>query len=193
MSRPVIHPNGRVAANAGAAQAPERTFGPLFKDDLATRSEISAELASGSKIIRDEEVSEVADSFRRGLRTPRLAQSQHPSEVADAPWFSWAGETAEQKERALTEQGPHWLAKLPVVADPAALAALAEKVDVQILDAREELSIHLPGENSMPKYSTAVSRLVARAPEGFFPDFSGLRHILHEGGLGNGDTPAPSQ
>ncbi|WP_017582596.1 MerR family transcriptional regulator [Nocardiopsis valliformis] len=111
-----------------------------------------------------------------------LAEGQGAA-VAGTAWFSWAGETTEQKEQALTEQGPHWLAKLPIVAGPETLAALAEKVDVQTFEAREELSIQLPGRNSMPKYSTAVSRLVTQAPEGFFPDFSGLRHILHEDGV----------
>lgn len=109
--------------------------------------------------------------------------AEHGATVTAAPWFSWAAETAEQKERALTEKGPHWLAKLPVVADAEVLAVLSEKVDVQAFEAREELSIHLPGRNSMPKYSTALSRLVTRVPEGFFPDFSGMRHILHEEGV----------
>jgi hypothetical protein len=110
-----------------------------------------------------------------------LAEGQGAAEAGTA-WFSWGGETTEQKERSPTEQGPHRLAKLPVTADAEALAALVREADVQTFEPREELAIHLPGRDSGAKYSTAVTRLVAQAPEEFFPDSSGLRHTLHEGG-----------
>lgn len=127
---------------------------------------------------------EVAAAVTATLKELTTLAEEHGAAATGTPWFTWAGETTEQKEQALTLEGPHWLAKLPVTADSEALTALAQKADVQTqtFEPREELSIHLPGRNSGAKYSTAVTRLVAQAPEGFFPDFSGLRHILHEHG-----------
>ncbi|MFJ9557589.1 MerR family transcriptional regulator [Nocardiopsis sp. NPDC101807] len=107
---------------------------------------------------------------------------EHGAAVTGAPWFAWAGETAEQRARALTPEGPHWVAKVPVTAAAEARAALAEEVEVQDFEAREELSIHLPGRNSTPKYAMAHLRLLAHTPEGHFPDHSGMRHILHGDG-----------
>jgi DNA-binding transcriptional MerR regulator len=108
--------------------------------------------------------------------------AEHGAAVTGAPWFTWAGETAEQRERALTPEGPHWVAKVPVAAGAEALAALAGEVEVQDFEAREELSIRLPGQNSTPKYAMAHLQLLAHTPEGLFPDHSGMRHILHEDG-----------
>lgn len=125
---------------------------------------------------------EVTAAVTTTVGTLSALAGEHGATVVGAPWFTWAGETAEQKQRALTGRGPHWLARLPITAGPHELAALAEKADVRVFEDREELSIHLPGRNSGAKYGTAVSRLVAHTPEGFFPDFSGLRHIMHEDG-----------
>lgn len=125
---------------------------------------------------------EVTRAVKATVAELRALAEEHGVTVAGAPWFTWAGETTEQKERALTPESPHWLSKVPVTADAGALATLAEKAEVQAFETREELSIHLPGRNSMPKYATAALQMVLQAPEGFFPDVSTMRHILHEDG-----------
>ncbi|MFE1167995.1 MerR family transcriptional regulator [Nocardiopsis sp. NPDC058789] len=107
----------------------------------------------------------------------------HGAKVEGVPWFTWAGETHDQREAAFSTEGPHWLAKVPVSADAAQLAALAEHVDVQTFEAREELAIHLPGRLTMSKHATAQLRLVTQVPEGLFPDASTQRHILHDDGI----------
>jgi DNA-binding transcriptional MerR regulator len=107
---------------------------------------------------------------------------EHGATVAGAPWFTWPGETPEQKRRAFTTEGPHWLAKVAITADAETLAVLAEKADVQTFEPREELAIRLPGRVSMPKYATAEVRLMLDTPEGLFPDVSTRRHVIHEDG-----------
>ncbi|WP_082206301.1 MerR family transcriptional regulator [Nocardiopsis sp. SBT366] len=126
---------------------------------------------------------EVAAAVRAAVAELSALAEEHGAAVAGAPWFTWAGETHEQRERALTPEGPHWLAKVPVAAEARQLAALAERVDVQTFEAREELAIHLPGRATMPKHATAQLRLVTEAPEGLFPDASTQRHILHGDGI----------
>ncbi|MBG6091650.1 MerR family transcriptional regulator [Actinomadura viridis] len=103
--------------------------------------------------------------------------------VSGTPWRAWAAETSEQKRRSLTEEGPHWLVKVPVTADGEALAALPGDMEVQTFEPREELSIFIPGRNSMAKYGTALSRLFTHPLEGAFVDVSRMRHVLHDDGV----------
>lgn len=125
---------------------------------------------------------EVTSAVRAAVTELRALAEEHGAAVAGTPWFTWAGETHEQREAAHTPEGPHWLAKVPVSADAERLAALAEKVDVQTFEAREELAIHLPGRITMPTHAVAQLRLVTQVPEGLFPDASTQRHILHDDG-----------
>ncbi|GAA1286299.1 MerR family transcriptional regulator [Saccharothrix xinjiangensis] len=103
--------------------------------------------------------------------------------VAGAPWLTWAIETPEQKRRGLTSEGPHWLVKVPVEVGGAEFAALPDDVEVQPFAAREELSILMPGRNSMAKFGTALSRLVSHPLEDAYVDLSCLRHVLHDDGV----------
>ncbi|MEU3018558.1 MULTISPECIES: MerR family transcriptional regulator [unclassified Nocardiopsis] len=125
----------------------------------------------------------VVAAVRAAVTELRALAEEQGAEVAGDPWFTWAGESHEQREAALTSEGPHWLAKLPVTADEGGRTALAERVDVQVFEAREELAIHLPGRATMPKHATAQLRLATQVPEGLFPDASTQRHILHEDGV----------
>ncbi|PRX97685.1 MerR family transcriptional regulator [Allonocardiopsis opalescens] len=103
--------------------------------------------------------------------------------VAGTPWRTWAMETTEQKRRSLTMEGPHWLVKLPVVADDRAAAALPAEVELQTFEAREELSIFIPGRSSMAKYGTALSRLITHPLDSAYVDIVAMRHLLHEDGI----------
>ncbi|SHI39513.1 DNA-binding transcriptional regulator, MerR family [Nocardiopsis flavescens] len=127
------------------------------------------------------EVAVVAEATAGELRA--LAR-EHGAAVAGTPWFTMALETPEQKERFSDPEGPHWLVKLPVVADAEVRAALAEKVDVQEFAAREEVSVRMPGRHTAAKYSMAGVQLVAhQPPEGYFAALGETRHLLHAEGI----------
>ncbi|OEV31977.1 hypothetical protein AN219_01675 [Streptomyces nanshensis] len=103
--------------------------------------------------------------------------------VSGTPWRTWAGDTPEQKRQCLTAEGPHWLVKIPVTADEEAIAALPGDVEVQTFEARDELSIFIPGKSSMAKYATAMSRLATHPLDAAFIDFGGVRQLLHDDGV----------
>ncbi|MFC3998387.1 MerR family transcriptional regulator [Nocardiopsis sediminis] len=108
--------------------------------------------------------------------------------VSGTPWRTWANETPEQRRRSNTAEGPHWLVKVPVTADEKALAALPGDVEAQTFEARDELSISIPGTSSMAKFGTAISRLAAHPLEAAFADVSRMRQIVHGDGI---ETAAP--
>ncbi|XVQ11500.1 MerR family transcriptional regulator [Spirillospora sp. CA-255316] len=108
--------------------------------------------------------------------------------VAGPAWRTWAIETPEQKRRSLTVEGPHWLVKVPITADEETLAALPGDLDVQAFEAREELSIFIPGKSSMAKYGTAISRLFSHPLDDAYIDISRMRHLMHDDGI---ETTAP--
>jgi len=103
--------------------------------------------------------------------------------VSGTPWRAWAGETPEQKRRSLTPEGPHWLVKIPITADERTVASMPDGVEVQTFEARDELSIFIPGMSSMAKYGTALSRLLAHPLDDAYVDVSRMRHLLHDGGV----------
>ena len=103
--------------------------------------------------------------------------------VSGTPWRTWAGDTPEQKRQSLTAEGPHWLVKIPVTADKKAIAALPGDVEVQAFEARDELSIFIPGKSSMAKYATALSRLTTHPLDAAFIDLIRIRQLLHDDGV----------
>ncbi|MGY5125767.1 MerR family transcriptional regulator [Streptomyces nigrescens] len=103
--------------------------------------------------------------------------------VSGPPWLTLAGETPEQKRQTLTGEGPCWLVKIPVTADEDALAALPGDVEVQIFEARDELSIFIPGKTSIAKYCTALSRLIPHPVDAAYVDIIRMRHLLHDDGV----------
>ncbi|MFI7618224.1 MerR family transcriptional regulator [Nonomuraea terrae] len=108
--------------------------------------------------------------------------------VSGTPWRTWATKTAEQKRANLTMEGPYWLVKIPVTADEQALAALPGDLEVQSFEARDELSIFIPGRSSMAKFGTAISRLLTHPLETAYLDISRMRQLLHDDGI---ETAAP--
>lgn len=100
--------------------------------------------------------------------------------VAGTPWRGWTRGTEEQRQGV---DGPPWLVSVPVEADAKALAALPDGLEVQTFEAREELSIFLPGKSSMAKFATAMSRLTTHPLEAAYVDFSRMRQVLHDDGV----------
>ncbi|WP_070008838.1 MerR family transcriptional regulator [Streptomyces abyssalis] len=103
--------------------------------------------------------------------------------VSGTPWRTWAIETPEQKAQTLTMEGPHWLVKVPVTADEKAIAALSGDVEVQTFEARDELSVFIPGKSSGAKFGTALSRLITHPLDDAVPDISRIRQLLHDDGV----------
>ncbi|GGZ19568.1 MerR family transcriptional regulator [Streptomyces nitrosporeus] len=103
--------------------------------------------------------------------------------VAGTPWRALAAETPEQKNRIRAGKEPHWLVNVPVTADGAALASLLDGIEVETFEARDELSVFMPGRNSMAKYSTALSRLLMHPLDAAYVDTSRMRHLLHADGV----------
>ncbi|MCX4640495.1 MerR family transcriptional regulator [Streptomyces sp. RPA4-5] len=103
--------------------------------------------------------------------------------VSGPPWHTLACETPEQKEQTFSGERPRWLVKIPVTADEGALAALPGDIEVQLFEAREELSIFIPGTSSIAKYCTALSRLVPYPLDDAYIDTIRMRHLLHDDGV----------
>jgi DNA-binding transcriptional MerR regulator len=100
--------------------------------------------------------------------------------VAGTPWRGWTRGTEEQRQGV---DGPPWLVTVPVETDAKALAALPGDVEVHTFEAREELSIFLPGKSSMAKFATAISRLTTYPLDAAYVDFSRMRQVLHDDGV----------
>ncbi|MFC7535522.1 MerR family transcriptional regulator [Actinoplanes sp. GCM10030250] len=84
--------------------------------------------------------------------------------VRGAPWRTLALDGPKQDRRVLDGEGPFWMAKVPVDAPAEVLAALPEDLQVRVEEARDELSIFMPGRNTMAKYCTMILRLLNACP-----------------------------
>ncbi|KAB1109793.1 MerR family transcriptional regulator [Micromonospora aurantiaca] len=80
------------------------------------------------------------------------------------PWRTLALETPEQDRRVLDGAGPFWTVKVAVDGTPETLPSLPAGLIVQTPGAHDELSIFMPGRNTMAKYCTVVLRLLDAAP-----------------------------
>ncbi|MEU2988314.1 MerR family transcriptional regulator [Micromonospora aurantiaca] len=80
------------------------------------------------------------------------------------PWRTLALETPEQDRRVLDGNGPFWTVEVAVDGTPETLPSLPAGLIVQTPDAHDELSIFMPGRNTMAKYCTVVLRLLDAAP-----------------------------
>jgi DNA-binding transcriptional MerR regulator len=101
------------------------------------------------------------------------------------PWRTLALETPDQDRRVLDGEGPFWIVKVPVTAPGPALAALPAGLLVQTQEARDELSIFMPGRNTMAKYCTVILRLLnaAMADGDSFVNLARLRQEIHSDGV----------
>lgn len=99
--------------------------------------------------------------------------------VSGAPWRTWARGTPEQRQGGDVP----WLVTVPVDADPEALAALPDDVDVRTFEGGDELVIFLPGKTSMAKFATALSRLTTHPLDNAYADLSRMRQVLHDDGV----------
>ncbi|MEU9576142.1 MerR family transcriptional regulator [Streptomyces chilikensis] len=103
--------------------------------------------------------------------------------VSGTPWRAWAAEAPEQERQWRTAEGQRWLVKIPITADEKTVTALPGDIEVQLFEARDELSIFIPGKSSMAKYGTALSRLFTHPLDAAFIDVSRMRQLLHDDGV----------
>jgi DNA-binding transcriptional MerR regulator len=103
--------------------------------------------------------------------------------VSGTPWRSWAMGVPEPNVGSESPGGPHLRVTVPVTADEESLAALPDDVEVQTFEARDELSILVPGRSSMAKFGTALSRLLAHPLEDAVIDISRMRQLPHPDGM----------
>ncbi|CAL9488713.1 hypothetical protein SUDANB121_03207 [Nocardiopsis dassonvillei] len=101
--------------------------------------------------------------------------------VSGRPWASMTAETEEELRRFGSDEGPMWRVELPVEGLPP--GPLTEHAEVRAFGPRDELSVFLPGAQSMAKYGTALSMLTAHRVEGLYIDMSAIRLVLHDGGV----------
>ncbi|MFC4003542.1 MerR family transcriptional regulator [Prauserella oleivorans] len=105
------------------------------------------------------------------------------AKVTGTAWRTWAMETPEQRTATLTTmEGPHWLVKVPIAGGDDMPVDLPGDIEVQTFEAREELSIFIPGRSSMAKFGTAMSRLATHQLDGAWVDITRMRQIIHEDG-----------
>ncbi|MFL1378795.1 MULTISPECIES: MerR family transcriptional regulator [unclassified Nocardiopsis] len=107
----------------------------------------------------------------------------HGVRATGPTWASMTRETEEQRRRFNSAEGPVWRVELPVEGDSAALVKFDEWVEVRESESREELSVFLPGAQSMAKYGTALSMLSAHPAGDMIIDMSAIRLVLHEDGI----------
>lgn len=104
----------------------------------------------------------------------------HGVRVTGPAWASMTAETEEQLQRFNSPEGPVWRVEVPVAGPAAPLAGHAE---IRSFGSREELSVFLPGAQSMAKYGTALSMLASHRVEGRMIDMSAIRLVLHGDGV----------
>lgn len=80
------------------------------------------------------------------------------------PWRALAFESQSQGRRVTDTEGPTWVVEVPVAAPAHLLAALPADLLVRTQEARDELSIFIPGRNTMTTYGTMILRLLNAHP-----------------------------
>jgi DNA-binding transcriptional MerR regulator len=100
--------------------------------------------------------------------------------VTGVPWKAYALDTTEQKKKSMTREGPDWSVTVPVSGGDLVAAALPATITLATFHARDEVSIVVPGRESLAKYATALQRLASHAVEqGQALDLGQPRHLLH--------------
>lgn len=104
--------------------------------------------------------------------------------VTGLPWKAYALNTTEQKKKIMTRDGLDWSVSLPVAADGRMAAALPATATLTTFSAREEVSVVMPGRETLAKHGTALTLLSTYALEqNYVPDLGRPRHLLRDDGV----------
>ena len=176
------------AAQDEAIQAVRAVFGarPEPRPRHLPAMTVVARLVHGTPLGRDAQEWEQAEALLEAAVADLVAVVRAAGLTpVGHPWRTPALETPDQDRAVLDGEGPFWIVKVGVDAPAAALTALPADVLVQEQPARDEMSIFMPGRNTMAKYCTATLRLLNALPlDGdAFVDFARLRQEIHEDGV----------
>ncbi|MDR7276886.1 Clp protease N-terminal domain-containing protein [Catenuloplanes atrovinosus] len=103
--------------------------------------------------------------------------------VSGTPWRSWSMGVPDLHTGTGSPDWPRLRVTVPVTAGEESLAALPDDVEAWVFEARDELSVLIPGRGSTAKFGTALSRLLAHPLEGAVADLSRMRQVLHPDGV----------
>ncbi|MDI6098974.1 MerR family transcriptional regulator [Actinoplanes sp. NEAU-A12] len=97
------------------------------------------------------------------------------------PWRTLARENPEQDRPAADGDGPFWIVEVPV----AGPGRLPPGFVIREQEAHDEMSIFIPGRNTMAKYCTGILRLLNAHPLGgdTFVNIALLRQEIHDDGV----------
>ncbi|KOX08940.1 MULTISPECIES: MerR family transcriptional regulator [Micromonospora] len=122
-------------------------------------------LVSGTPLGRDAQEWDRAEDILLAAATELVTTvTQAGVTCLGGPWRTLALETQEQDRKVLDGVGPFWIVKVAVAGTSETLPSLPADLIVQTCDAHEELSILMPGRNTMAKYCTVVLRLLDAPP-----------------------------
>ncbi|KHD75722.1 MerR family transcriptional regulator [Actinoplanes utahensis] len=171
-----------------AIQAARTVFGA--EPELQTRPvpamTLVATLVHGTPLGRNAQEWEEAEALITATATALVKTVEDAGATTlGRPWRALALETPRQEGRVLDGAGPFWIVKVPVAAPAEVLAALPAGLQVQEQDPYDEMSIFMPGRNTMAKYCTATLRLLNANPldDGTFVNLARLRQELHDDGV----------
>jgi hypothetical protein len=107
----------------------------------------------------------------------------HGVRVTGPAWMSMTRETEEERRRFNSAKGPLWRVELPVEGTTTAPVEPDGRVEVREFESREELSVFLPGAQSMAKYGTALSLMSTHPAGDMIINMSEIRLVLHPDGV----------
>ncbi|ATE54374.1 MerR family transcriptional regulator [Actinosynnema pretiosum] len=113
----------------------------------------------------------------------RQIAAEAGAEVSGPPWKQHALETQEQKAKTMDPDGNDLFVALPVLT-PITPDALPADVHTHVLEAHEEVSIVLPGRDTLPRLGAVFNRLVDHSARiNRMIAFWSPRYLLHEGSV----------
>jgi DNA-binding transcriptional MerR regulator len=155
------------AAQDEAIQAARSVFEarPEPQESHVPARTVIARLVPGTPVGRDAQEWEEAERIIAETVTELLDTVEKAGATClGRPWRTLALETPEQDRRVLDGEGPFWIVKVAVTAPDEVLAALPAGFLVRNEEAGDELSIFMPGRNTMAKYCTVILRLLNAQP-----------------------------
>ncbi|WP_430791501.1 MerR family transcriptional regulator [Actinoplanes sp. G11-F43] len=141
------------AAQDDAIQAARAVYGsqPEITRRRLPEMTVLSRMVYGTPAGRDAQ--EWAEAERMIEAAARELAEEAGDRAAGRPWRTLALETPEQDRRVLDGEGPFWIVKVAVEGMPGVTQ-----------EARDEVSIFMPGRNTMAKYCTAMLRFLDVMP-----------------------------
>jgi len=135
---------------------------------------VAGETAASDGVILPKRVRAAAEVLQRELVDAGF-------EVTGPPWCQYALQTAVDKEKAKSPQGPDWIVAVDLRAAGDSLHSLPPNTAFLNLPGRREFMVPLPEVPTMVAYAAAVEYLTRTLVEQeLVPDFNRLRYVLEQ-------------